>query len=788
LSINFRKHRLTLIIVGLVVVIGASLAPFMSASCSTRQQRQIPGEVKALEQLRNMTRGGALPAEDAVTRIETDFPNTKAAGLARILRARIKIKMGDFAGGISLLDSSVIRDRTALGDYALLLRARALEQLGRRTEARADYERLARDYPSSLQAGHALRRDAEMLLEDNQGAAVPVLLKDLGEKTDAAALILIGKAYEQAGDTTRALAAYRRIYFYAPTDSQSVEAEAMISKLNSTTSPANAEEAIARADRLYDAKRYNDAATAYGESFTRFPNTARPEAQLRRGIAATNAKRTADATAALGSIPSSANELRAEALFHLTQAYATARQWDMVRSTIEELRRAFPNSSFAPRAMVRAGEIARDAKNAADASYFFRSAVNAYPNAVEVAQAQFEIAWASHEAKNYQESSRLLTEHLALYADRNTDNRGRAGYWAARDSERAGKFAEARALYEAMLARYNANWYGYLSGQRLTSMKNAGNTPQGNFPPDSTVGRAVANLKTVTVAEETAGQGENERVLKADQLSNIGIDDFALEELNSAVETAPSSPRVNLALARIYRTRNENVRAINTLRKSFPDYAQMKPEEMTKEQWDVFYPLAYWDIITQEARTRRLDPHQVAGLIRQESVFDPRAASPAKAYGLMQLLIPTGAAMARKYGVDRTVTVETLFEPRVNIQLGTGYMRDQFDKFGRIEYVAVAYNAGPGRVPQWRATLPLEIDEFAEAIPFKETRGYVQGVVRNTLQYERLYDDNGQFRPEVGTRAIHRSSDAGGSDASVAQQPVDETVIQRRFSGNEHGE
>jgi soluble lytic murein transglycosylase len=301
------------------------------------------------------------------------------------------------------------------------------------------------------------------------------------------------------------------------------------------------------------------------------------------------------------------------------------------------------------------------------------------------------------------------------------------------------------------------------------------------------VGRAVANLKTVTVAAETAGQEENERAGKADQLSNIGIDDLALEELNSASETVPTSPRVNLALARIYRTRTENVRAINTLRRSFPDYAQMKPEEMTREEWDVFYPLAFWDIITEEARNRRLDPHQVAGLIRQESVFDPRAASPAKAYGLMQLLVPTGAAMARKYGIDRSVTVDALFEPRLNIQLGTGYMRDQFDKFGRIEFVAVAYNAGPGRVPQWKATLPLEMDEFAEAIPFKETRGYVQGVVRNTLQYERLYDDHGQFRPEVGSRALHRSADAGSTDAPAAEA-ADETVIQRRFTGSEHGE
>jgi hypothetical protein len=50
--------------------------------------------------------------------------------------------------------------------------------------------------------------------------------------------------------------------------------------------------------------------------------------------------------------------------------------------------------------------------------------------------------------------------------------------------------------------------------------------------------------------------------------------------------------------------------------------------------------------------------------------------------------------------------------------------------------------------------LPSEIDEWAEAVPFKETRGYVQGVVRNRLQYMRLYDEKGNFRPEVGSRAM----------------------------------
>ena len=74
----------------------------------------------------------------------------------------------------------------------------------------------------------------------------------------------------------------------------------------------------------------------------------------------------------------------------------------------------------------------------------------------------------------------------------------------------------------------------------------------------------------------------------------------------------------------------------------------MKPEEMTREQWDVFYPLAYWDIIVQESHARNLDPYQVAGLIRQETIFSARARSSANAYGLMQVLVPTGRLTAQE--------------------------------------------------------------------------------------------------------------------------------------------
>ena len=787
---KFNKRRLILVLVGVSVLVGASFSPFIIVSCLTRQQTS--AEVKALETLRAMTRGGVLPTEDAVARIESDFPRTKAAGLARLVRARIKIHSNDYAAAATLLDTSIINDYTALGDHALFMRANALEQTGRLSEARIVYEQLIRGFPASIRAREATLRVADLphwTCKDAAGVAGNTCLQsvdmEVAAKDDAAALLLTAKAYEQTPDPNRALAAYRRIYFYAPAAPESAQASQAITRVGSASSPATADEAIARADKLYEAKSYREALGAYNEAFAKFPGLAKSENQLKRGISASNARMTTEAVAALNSVPSSAEEMRAEALYYLAQTYARARQWELARATVEELRRVFPKSIFTPRALASVGQIAQEAKNSVDASYFLRAAVSAAPGSAEVVQAQFDLAWLAHEAKNYQESSRLLTEHLAFYVDKNNDNRGRAGYWAARDSERAGKLDEARALYQAMLGRYDANWYGYLAKQRLDAM--ARSAARKTFEADSVMGRAIANLQTVTVAEETAGSSEGVRITKADQLTNVGVDEWALEELALATDTAPNSPRVNLAIAQVYRSQDDNVRALNVLRKSFPDYSQMKPEEMTREEWDVFYPLAYWDIIVQESRAKNLDPYQVAGLIRQETVFITKARSSAKAYGLMQVLVPTATLTAKKYGVSRTITAESLFEPRLNIQLGTAYLRDQLDKFGRIEYVAAAYNAGPLRAVQWRAALPVEIDEWAEEVPFKETRGYIQGVVRNRLQYERLYDASGKFRPEVGTRAVSGQG-AGAPNTSPAVEPANSTVRRRRVIGNEEDE
>jgi TolA-binding protein len=226
------KHRLVFIFIGVALLAVASLPFLMSASCLTRPQT--PGEQRALDSLRNMTRNDTLPSETVVAEIENNFPRSKAAALARILRARIKINARDFAGAASLLDSKLISEYTSIQDYALFLRAGALEQAGKTPEARAVYQQLMQEHPTSLRARDAALKAADLLMKGGDAAAVPLLLKDFTQADDAAALLATAKAHEQASDQTRALASYRRLYFFAPASAESAEAATAIPILGST--------------------------------------------------------------------------------------------------------------------------------------------------------------------------------------------------------------------------------------------------------------------------------------------------------------------------------------------------------------------------------------------------------------------------------------------------------------------------------------------------------------------------------------------------------------------------
>ena len=733
----------------------------LTISCSAQTEEQ------ALKSLRDLSKDDKLPPEDIVAGIESRFAGRKTGALAKLLHARIKFENGDFAGAAALLNTGVIAKQTQLGDYALWLRGRALQSAGDNQNAITAFQLLLRDYPASIRAREAKIGWATSAIAAGRATEVPGFLVGLSEKNDPDALLLTAKAYEVQGSQTDVVKYYRRTYFFAAGSNAAKEAEAKLTSLSQPLTPQTAEEASERAEQLYKAHNYPEAANAYLNLVNAFPTAATSSIRLKQVTVLSGLKRMPDAQSAFNAIPSTAPE-KEEAYYQLALGYAKSRNWQQARSTADEMKQKYTYGKLVPKAFIDLGLEARAAKNGVEEGYYLKTAVAAFPDAIEVAQAQFELAWFQHEQGNYAISSQMFIDHLARYVDKDTTNRGKAGYWAARDSERAGKIADACALYNAVNYRYSANWYGYLATQRLANLRSQ--CPANPRLSDD-ITKASANLKLVTVAPETAGPKELELAARSEELGSVALFDWAIDELNEAKKTANNSPKINLALAHIYRFKNDNVNALLALAKSYPDYAQMFPEEISKEEWDVFYPLSNWTEIKYWAGQRRLDPYQVAGLIRQESVFNPKARSGANAYGLMQLILPTAQVMARKYGSGSGISVDQLYQPPVNIELGTAYMRDMFDKYGRIEFVAVAYNAGPNRVPQWRATLPADIDEFVEAIPFKETRGYVQGVIRNSAQYRRLYDESGIFKPNVGTRPLRGEIDTRSVDDLRAEFP-----------------
>lgn len=129
-----------------------------------------------------------------------------------------------------------------------------------------------------------------------------------------------------------------------------------------------------------------------------------------------------------------------------------------------------------------------------------------------------------------------------------------------------------------------------------------------------------------------------------------------------------------------------------------------------------------------------VDPALTLAIARQESLFDPNAISHAGARGLLQLMPPTAAHVAKRYGVPYSGS-DTLFQPRINLQLGQFYLYDLQQRYNGFAPLAIAaYNAGPGNVAKFldsngdpRAP-GADWTDWVERIPFHETRNYVQRV------------------------------------------------------------
>ncbi|MEB3337533.1 MAG: transglycosylase SLT domain-containing protein, partial [Leptolyngbyaceae bacterium] len=166
--------------------------------------------------------------------------------------------------------------------------------------------------------------------------------------------------------------------------------------------------------------------------------------------------------------------------------------------------------------------------------------------------------------------------------------------------------------------------------------------------------------------------------------------------------------------------------------------AQYESLKQQSAYWHGLYPFPFLDPITTWSQQRQLNPLLVIALIRQESRFEPKIQSVVGATGLMQVMPDTASWIASQIQLKEY----KLESPDDNIKLGTWYLDYTHQEYNNNSLFAVAsYNAGPGNVADWIARKGFrDPDEFVEAIPFGETKGYVKSVFANYWNYLRLYN------------------------------------------------
>jgi len=714
----------------------------MTASC----QRVPADHESGLEELRQtVSAASGRPSVEALVRIESRYPRTRTAALARFLRGYLYYAAQNYPAALEALDDRAIGSVTAITDYALFYRAESEAASNKKSAARSDYAAIYSRHADSLKARDARLRAAENAIATGDPTAAVKDLARLVESRDAEGIYITGTAMEAMGKADQAVALYRQIYYELPSTIAGVQAEARLTALNLAPkdNAGSFAEERSRSDALFETKQYADASAAYDRLLVRFPEADRlDEVHLRHGVSLLNNKQPVQAITALSRVSDRNPDLRAEAMFHQAEALRRASRSAESSVVVDRLISQFPKSRWTVEALSALASYLNKQERESEAAGRYRQLVASFPRSVYAPEASYNLGWAAYRSKNYADAARILEQHLASYRYPETKFIGEACLWAAKSEERLGHKSRALALYDYVNERYHYGYHGYIAGLRAAALRKADPAIKAEQPkPGSDLETIHANVTYFEPTRETADGSETTRVARADDLEVIGLEEFAVRELNKALEASPASPRLNLRLAQLYSRRSEPFQATLVLRKAYPDLYSYRDADVPREAWEIFFPMIAWGTLKQEAKRYGVDPYIACGLIRQESVFNPNAISRAGARGLMQVMPATGQLISKRQG-NGAITAADLYNPVLNIKLGMNYLAQMLGEFGRIEYAAAAYNAGPGRARAWIAARgSMDIEDWIENIPFSETRGYVQGVLRYAANYQRFYKE-----------------------------------------------
>jgi soluble lytic murein transglycosylase len=288
-----------------------------------------------------------------------------------------------------------------------------------------------------------------------------------------------------------------------------------------------------------------------------------------------------------------------------------------------------------------------------------------------------------------------------------------ARYWAARGLERAGRRDEAQTRWRAIASGSPLTYYGVASARRL----------------GRTIGVPTAGAESPLRIASVDSAAERIRALRL-----LGMDVEASFEVEALFDRGDRNAAEAATIAQTLIDAGYPARGLRLGVRALDRGAPA-----SRALLRAAFPVLHADALVESSRAMGLDAALVAGLIRQESTWNPDAVSPVGARGLMQLMPPVGASIAsgRGYPVWDPVL---LFDPDVSMQLGTRHLASSLRGNEDPTRALAAYNAGASRVTRWsRRPGAGDPEQFAEWIPFVETRDYVRAVVRNRAIYEALY-------------------------------------------------
>ncbi len=359
------------------------------------------------------------------------------------------------------------------------------------------------------------------------------------------------------------------------------------------------------------------------------------------------------------------------------------------------------------------------------------------PADTTAAAALWERGWSGYRTADDQAAVAAWKLLQELYPESADAHRGL--YWQARSRERMGDLEAARDLYRELVATSDtADFYGRQAIAQLAQKP-------GQEPGPDWAGVRVRSAGPWRI---------DPSLVQAKLLTDLGLDGLATREIELVAKQAysqantPASNQANtrdlLALkAIILGRRGEEAASLLLLRQAFPALGTAYQATVPQEILLAYYPLEFGAEIRSCAAEQHLPASLVAGVIRQESAFNPRATSRVGARGLMQLMPETARETAHRLGIS--YRPEDLYDPHLSLRLGTAYLRELLDDFhGNLELALAGYNGGPNRIERlWQQAGAARMDDFVENLSLDESKSYVKRILVLADSYRQLYPEAG---------------------------------------------